>query len=337
MGFFSQSLAELTAADIAALVNGSVAEDSSIEFKRELEFDAQGKIKETSRNKIARELVAFANADGGTVVIGIDETDIIPRRAKSIITILNPEDVADRLRRAIYEIVEPKMPLLEARGIRTRDTEGVIVLSVPKSLKAPHRVEPLKECFRRVSDESRPMTMREIQEMTLSSSYETQRLDDAMERLVKQNKELLSSKSWLDQTYDAVGAVSVVAMPILPLSIRKIIGNSDLSQVRPAVGYNYGNRNEINFPWRGSFRTRPILRGERRVDESQDYAMFEQVFRNGSATFAFVRGYTHDRARESGKNIFYIAWIFSTLATALLTIEKLRRAAGHPIPNIRLR
>jgi hypothetical protein len=59
LSIFGKSLAELTAADIHQLVTEAVAEDSTIEFKRDLELDAQGKIRETTRNKIAREIVCF--------------------------------------------------------------------------------------------------------------------------------------------------------------------------------------------------------------------------------------------------------------------------------------
>ena len=164
MSLFGKSLIELTDQDIGQIIG--VAEDSTVEFKRDLEIDAQGKIRDATRNKIAREIVAFANADGGAVVIGIDENEEQPHRAISVCPIPNCEDFADRLRRAIYEIVEPKIPMLAVRAIRTNGTDGVIIASVPKSMRAPHRVEPFKECFRRVADESRPMSMREIQEMS---------------------------------------------------------------------------------------------------------------------------------------------------------------------------
>ncbi len=178
MGFSEHSIDELTKDDIDQLINDQVVEDSSIEFKREVEIDSAGRVRDGSRNDIAREIVAFANSDGGTLIIGIEESDDDPKRAVGIKPIVNCHDLAERLRRAVYEIIEPKLPIFHSRAIEIADEgTGVIVFVIPHSRRAPHRVESLRDCFRRIGSESRKMTMREIQELTLAVAAEGDRLN----------------------------------------------------------------------------------------------------------------------------------------------------------------
>jgi hypothetical protein len=54
--------------------------------------------------------------------------------------------------------------------------------------------------------------------------------------------------------------------------------------------------------------------------------LFEQLFRNGDANFVHARNYEGSDEKQAFR--FYVGWIFNTLAAALLSIGKLRLAAG---------
>src|SRR6266446_7554706 len=80
-------------ADIQELVSEGAEEGIRLEFKRTLPaeggqpdrwFRDQSAIGGYARDNIAKEIVAFANAYGGIVIIGIDETGDNPKRAQSI-------------------------------------------------------------------------------------------------------------------------------------------------------------------------------------------------------------------------------------------------------------
>lgn len=79
-GGLSKAVGEITAADIEGLVNSRVREGERIEFKKELSTPAGAsswatdqKIAKEAKNQILKEVVAFANAFGGALVLGIDE------------------------------------------------------------------------------------------------------------------------------------------------------------------------------------------------------------------------------------------------------------------------
>ena len=79
--------------DIANLVSQQVEEGIRLEFKRELPTSDgqsdrwmrdQSAIGRVARDDIAKEVVAFANAYGGIIIVGIDETEDHPPRAKNL-------------------------------------------------------------------------------------------------------------------------------------------------------------------------------------------------------------------------------------------------------------
>jgi hypothetical protein len=161
--------------------------------------------------------------------------------------------------------------------------------------------------------------------MALSASEETRRFDDRLKRLAEENENQLNS--WDGPVILPLAAFCISAASTSPLSIEKIIGNPDLPQVLPTIEVTIDKQRRLDFPWgRNQRRARPIVRGERRTYDLENYALFEQLFRNGDANFAHMRKYT--RSDDHHAYRFYIGWIFNLLAVALLSIDKLRLAGG---------
>jgi hypothetical protein len=71
------------------------------------------------RDDIAKEIVALSNAYGGVIIVGIEETDDNPRRSKQIHSPMIPRvtDCAEQLAQSLRGIIDPPLPMLEARGI----------------------------------------------------------------------------------------------------------------------------------------------------------------------------------------------------------------------------
>src|SRR5260221_3170720 len=172
-------LAELTADDIKEIVAERVSEGQYLDFKQNLSGrgntgndwnDGATSIAPRAVNELARSLVAFANAEGGWVLLGICEANDRPHHADSITPLRACDELARRLRQSLHERIDP-IPLgLDARGIDTDGVGGgVVVLRMPASSSAPHglRTDHGIECYIRRNDECRPMTMRDIQERTL--------------------------------------------------------------------------------------------------------------------------------------------------------------------------
>lgn len=123
----------LTAEDIARLIDNRVAEGRRIEYKRESPGD-----KERDRREFLADVSSFANTEGGHLLYGITEEAGLP------ISIVG-ERAADRdalklqLTNIVRDGLEPKVNVL-IELVDCPDGKEVLVVQVPQSWNAPHRV-----------------------------------------------------------------------------------------------------------------------------------------------------------------------------------------------------
>ena len=134
MDFFTKPLAEITTNDISWLVSNKLRETYNLEFKA-LPTSQDDKVwikpdrssTDEGKKKILKEIVAFANAGGGTLIFGISEEDAC---AKNITPISDAEDCAGRFKDICRSVIEPAIPSLEVRAILTDGRAGVLVFRV---------------------------------------------------------------------------------------------------------------------------------------------------------------------------------------------------------------
>jgi predicted HTH transcriptional regulator len=96
---------QITADDIRDLCARGAYENQLLEFKRELPAERKrpdpwptgGDFTAYARDRLFREIVAFANAQGGTLVLGIEETRDQPPRAATIYRLPRIHDLATRM------------------------------------------------------------------------------------------------------------------------------------------------------------------------------------------------------------------------------------------------
>ena len=173
----SKPVDEIGTADIQALIDLEVPEGEQIDFKKEPPGERGkpdpwmngGKMVNYAKDRILKEVVAFANAYGGVLVIGIDESDTKPAVAARIAPVPRCVELAESLKLVFRDRVEPQLARVEIVGIETKsDGSGVVVIRVGKSRLAPHRITRTLICPVRRGDRSEEMRMREIQDMTLN-------------------------------------------------------------------------------------------------------------------------------------------------------------------------
>lgn len=170
-------LADVDAEDLQALCLEQAIEDEQIDFKEAIPHK-QGAdadpwrdnldLKEYGRDALLQSVVAFANSYGGDLIVGIRETKGQPGRAESVTPIRECDDAAHRLSQAAAAIIDPPIPNLQFRGVRIQGNDGVVVMRVPKSRLAPHRLTSKLHCYQRVRHETKEMSMRQIQDLTFA-------------------------------------------------------------------------------------------------------------------------------------------------------------------------
>ncbi|MGH6846320.1 MAG: AlbA family DNA-binding domain-containing protein [Methylocella sp.] len=130
---FTKPFDGLDSGDVSALLGWP--ESGQVEFKKDIP-ERNGKLDpwhegkgfaEFGRNKLFKEIVAFANTLGGHLVLGIEDTKSTPPTAKVVHSIPRCHDLAERLSRSA-QAIDPPISGLLVRGIELApDGSGVVV------------------------------------------------------------------------------------------------------------------------------------------------------------------------------------------------------------------
>ena len=100
-------------------------ENIEVEFKRKF----------STHDKIAREMIAFANTKGGYVLFGIDDD-------KKIVGVESEKETTELVKDAALNYCEPPLEsLIEYREI---DGKEIVIVRIPESTKKPHRIQDYK-------------------------------------------------------------------------------------------------------------------------------------------------------------------------------------------------
>jgi len=193
---FTKPIEEITDVDVSGLLGWP--ESLTVEFKEALSGKDgrpdswtrdSNDVEPYARNKLFKEVVAFANTSGGHLILGVAETKAAPPMANLTTPVPRCVDLAERLARAA-QAIDPPIPLLLVQGVPTDGGAGVVVFRVPVSRAAPHRALD-KECYARRGTSSVPISMREIQDMTLAAGRREERTDARFALAVRQFAEAL--------------------------------------------------------------------------------------------------------------------------------------------------
>lgn len=236
---FDKPLSAITYPDLVRLCENRVAENDVLDFKQALSsIDGEGDWQEFLLNdkdakiKIAKELVAFANTNGGTLLLGFSEDN--ENRASDLTPISQAEILKDRLVQILTETIEPPLHYLESAAIPSDDpTRGVVIFRTERSLDRPHRINMKRskttrhtEAYIRRGTNSEPMTMREIQQYSVLRNHE---IDLVKSRFTELRNELRSDPVKRSAEYK----YTFFACPIMPTTIRFSNTNSyDISSVK---------------------------------------------------------------------------------------------------------
>jgi len=299
-----------------------------------------------AKQNIFKELVAFSNSEGGWLVLGLKETDEQPKRVKSVASIADCHELSSRFERAAHDWIDPPLLSLTCIGVQIGDVpnEGVVVFRVSRSIDAPHRLyksRRTQEAYRRVGDESKPMKMREIQDLALETYRGHERLNREFEISKRRYMELKPERS------PKVGMIGfrITLVPLTPLTIDRPYLHSNLFKRKSQIKGSFPNSRSLVLETMDdmhSTRTvgtiRPILRGANRRWASkydvengapnEDIAIIE-VMVNGTVNVIVKSTFTNPVGAPTRCGVS-IRWILSDLANALTVAGQSRRIGGNP-------
>ncbi|MGA9602319.1 MAG: ATP-binding protein [Methylocystis sp.] len=208
----------------------------------DISWIAGKKLAEFGRDALLQEIVAFANADGGILILGMAETKEKPARAANLCPLPAIFDLERRLRDAAIDCIEPRLPYLSIRAISAgTEGQGVVVCEVQPSRLAPHWVRTTRTATVRREDRCDILTMPEVHEMVLRNA---RAFDTIVHRLEERERDFLDrmdafvdgrvSKNiladtpairrsiWLRQTGARGFGLQVSLMPHMPLGLDRL-------------------------------------------------------------------------------------------------------------------
>lgn len=103
-------------------------ENSHCEFKRKF----------SSHEKIAREMIAFANTKGGYILFGIDDN-------KEVVGVASEKEETELVKDTVENYCEP--PLTYSVEYRELYGKEVVIVEVPESENKPHRLQDYEKDF----------------------------------------------------------------------------------------------------------------------------------------------------------------------------------------------
>ncbi len=132
-------LEDITEADIQRLIDHGVREGRTLDFK------VAAELAKDSRQGLAEDICAFANALGGDLVIGLEpfdkrEGDSAAAKAIDPVRVPNLDSTLLDLVSSLRDSLEPRLSTLHAHPVPLTVGGHVIVLRVAASPSAPHRV-----------------------------------------------------------------------------------------------------------------------------------------------------------------------------------------------------
>ncbi len=329
---------ELTAQDIRGLITNQIQEGEHVEFKEGLSSSgnagqATGHIRITNgdKEKILKEIVAFANGYGGRLFLGIEEDGGDPPVAAAVTPLADCTNLADRLGRACADLIDPPMLRLDVSGIPTeQDGSGVVVLDVPRSIRAPHMSNRDHRSYRRRDSESVPMDMRDIQDMTLRSAS---RFGEVDAEFAKRKSEFDRKTMDFELNQNVGYCFRLSFVPLGDLDIGHVHNNPAVVPETVNLSAHINGRTDTTFPvvppWH-YLQERQILRGTLLTD-------FELARHEGFLRWVLTlwsdggfEMWSADNELQNDRLRLYPEWLLSWVANGLRNVERVRRYAGVP-------
>lgn len=131
-----KNIDQITEKDLQSLIDNSVSEKKTIEYKQSL----PGNLDPDKREFLA-DVSSFANASGGDLIYGIieDRETGTPKKLEGLI-IKNIDKEITRLESMIKDGIEPRILGITIKSVNLSNSKTALIIRIPKSWISPHRV-----------------------------------------------------------------------------------------------------------------------------------------------------------------------------------------------------
>lgn len=337
-------------ADIDSLIDEEVPEGDHLEFKQDLSapkghatpWEPGKKLNRDAKKPILQEVVAFANAYGGTLLLGIVESKTTPPVAAKVQALPHCAALSEHLKMVFRDCVDPPLPYLQIHPVLTEEDEGVVVIHAGRSYLSPHRVTLTRECPIRRADRCENMTMREIQDMCMNTARGLERLERQLEARAQRFKDvevasLQNPEKFVAVRFTAAPTVDVIGIdPVFHRnSLIKTLNPSGLNiqwQLRETAGIFESPFNSELVAWK------PMLRAARAdpwpstpVQHRGLFNSYAEIHHNGLVELGHLSNFTAPIQNAGNLLVLPEAKVLVWASYVLAWADLVRRQAHAPM------
>lgn len=279
------------------------SESSYLELKKEIEEQAKwtnaSKFSEKGKGQVLKEICAFANGDGGVLIIGVCE------KSFQTYPIANVKDFTDRVISFARDNLDPPLLSIDAFEIIRDGNEGVCVVEVRPSPKAPHRVDGSsisskinRNSYIRTKTESSPMSMQQIHDLVRTRDLGILKSQKTIAEYKEKNQQ-----GWLEESpgfrFGIIGipvAQGETTLPDHPNLFSKSCSMKEL-------GFGGTSPCEPSEAWT---QRRPILRGRQwtYVDRIHETIVLIEISSDGKFSIEYIARKPERRHQISLRSLF---------------------------------
>ncbi|KPF65865.1 hypothetical protein IP69_16865 [Bosea sp. AAP35] len=339
LNFSAIPLNELTWADVLALVGQPEAVD--LEFKSDLRvkgggphpWHQGGDLDRTARDALAAEVVAFANAWGGTLVLGADEDRSTPRLCNDVRTFPRVKMLTEKIESSLRSIIDPPLANLSCKAVLAPDESdvGIVVIRVTRSVLAPHGYGEPAAGFVRRGTTTAPMTMGDLQNAFWDARTRSERIAKRREAAEEFLQERVI-KYAMFRSIPREGGIFAryAAYPHEPLALADLDALELWTKLlRPEENRLFSK--QCSAPFGGGlvdWRPEPIAHGIRNFQENSRSGSLWKIGEDGSIE---VWGYCRAQTLAAHASpLMHPSWMVTAMGQIVAMVEYLRRRAGKP-------
>jgi hypothetical protein len=275
------ALESIDEAALSGLVANAVAERRDLEFKRDLPGGRDEEVKE-----FLADVTSLANAQGGDLLFGIEDSAGVASEVPGIATADSDADIL-RLENILRDGVEPRLIGVRTHWVPLVSGTGVIVLRVPPSFAAPHRIR-FRNNGRFFNRNSRGKYEMDVHE--LRSAFN--QAEGLPQRFRQQHDEAVAGAKGLDMPFQLIGNPTAVAS-YMPTGLFRELRELPIDQDNAVLPVRPSNVN-----WTHTLEGLLVSTTPNDAGLVRSYA---HTHRNGRVDLAWTIGGTNQRASGEWK------------------------------------
>lgn len=170
-------LIETSEADIRRLITDRVQEGPHLDFKRDLPVAWDS----SAKHELLADVTAFANSGGGDIVYGVEENAAAEAFAVCPLKLASVDQEVRRIQDFLLNLSEPRLPSVQVHAVEVTEDSAlgyVLLVRVPQSWAAPHRVKTNQHVYVREGLRKRPLDVPELRALFLRTEDQAQRVRD---------------------------------------------------------------------------------------------------------------------------------------------------------------